>query len=51
MPAFAQTDRFLQDVERRKLRPVYVFVGDEAFFRKRCRGTVTLQCLGQPRRL
>jgi DNA polymerase-3 subunit delta len=40
MPAFAQTDRFLQDVEKRKLRPVYVFVGDEAFFRKRCRDAI-----------
>ena len=37
MRAFAQTDRFLSDVETRKLRPAYVFVGDEAFFRKRCR--------------
>jgi DNA polymerase III subunit delta len=35
--AFAQTDRFVSDVQGRKLRAVYVFVGDEVFFRKRCR--------------
>ena len=37
MRSFAQTDRFLSDVQARKLRPAYVFVGDETFFRKRCR--------------
>ena len=37
MRAFAQADRFVSEVEARKLRPVYVFVGDETFFRKRCR--------------
>src|SRR5215813_14491100 len=40
MRAFAQTDRFLSDVEARKLRPAYVFVGDETFFRKRCREAI-----------
>jgi DNA polymerase-3 subunit delta len=40
MPVFAQTDRFLQEVEKGKLRAVYVFVGDEAFFRKRCRDAI-----------
>ena len=37
MRAFAQADRFVSEVEARKLRPVYVFVGDEVFFRRRCR--------------
>lgn len=40
MRSFAQTDRFLLDVESRKLRPAYVFVGDETFFRKRCREAI-----------
>jgi len=40
MRAFAQADRFVSEVEARKLRPVYVFVGDEAFFRKRCRDAI-----------
>ena len=40
MRAFAQAERFVLDVESRKLRPVYVFVGDEAFFRKKCRDAI-----------
>ena len=40
MRAFAQADRFVSEVEARKLRPVYVFVGDEAFFRKKCRDAI-----------
>jgi DNA polymerase-3 subunit delta len=40
MRAFAQADRFLAEVESRKLRPAYVFVGDEAFFRRRCRDAI-----------
>src|SRR5690349_10921137 len=40
MRAFAQADRFVSDVEARKLRPAYVFVGDETFFRKRCREAI-----------
>src|SRR5438105_2140106 len=40
MRAFAQTDRFLSDVEARKLRPAYVFVGDETFFQRRCREAI-----------
>ena len=40
MRAFAQTDRFVSDVEARKLRSAYVFVGDEVFFRKRCREAI-----------
>ena len=40
MRAFAQTDRFVSEVKERKLRPAYVFVGDETFFRKRCREAI-----------
>jgi len=40
MRGFAQSDRFLTELESRKLKPAYVFVGDEAFFRKRCRDAV-----------
>jgi DNA polymerase-3 subunit delta len=40
MRAFAQAERFVLEVESRKLRPVYVFVGDEAFFRKKCRDAI-----------
>src|SRR5438034_7009588 len=40
MRAFAQAERFVSDLESRKLRPAYVFVGDEAFFRKRCRDAI-----------
>ena len=34
---FAPTERFVSDVKARKLRPAYVLVGDEVFFRDRCR--------------
>src|ERR1700745_4297359 len=40
MRAFAQADRFVSEVEARKLRAAYVFVGDEIFFRKRCREAI-----------
>src|SRR3954466_8098700 len=40
MRAFAQADRFVSEVEAHKLRPAYVFVGDEVFFRKRCREAI-----------
>jgi DNA polymerase III subunit delta len=40
MRAFAQADRFLTEVQSHKLRPAYVFVGDEVFFRKRCREAI-----------
>src|SRR6202030_2106272 len=40
MRAFAQADRFVSDLESRKLRPAYVFVGAEAFFRKRFRDAI-----------
>ena len=47
MPAFAPAQRFVTEVEQRKLRPAYVFVGDEAFFRRRCREAI-LQHLVPP---
>jgi DNA polymerase III subunit delta len=40
MRAFAQADRFVNDIESRKLRSAYVFVGDEAYFRKRFRDAI-----------
>ncbi len=40
MRAFAQADRFVNELVSRKLRPAYVFVGDEAFFRKRFRDVI-----------
>ncbi|HEV2716078.1 MAG TPA: DNA polymerase III subunit delta, partial [Terriglobales bacterium] len=40
MRSFAQADRFVSEVQARKLRPAYVFVGDEAFFRRRCREAI-----------
>src|ERR1041384_8622769 len=40
MRASAQADRFSTEVQARKLRPVYVFVGDETFFLKRCREAI-----------
>src|SRR3984957_9625149 len=40
MRAFNQADRFFSELESRKLKPAYVLVGDEAFFRKRCRDAI-----------
>ena len=40
MRAFAQADRFVSELQSRKLRSAYVFVGDEAFFRKRFRDAI-----------
>jgi len=40
MRALTQADRFLSELESHKLKPAYVFVGDEAFFRKRCRDAI-----------
>ena len=40
MRAFAQAERFVNDLQARKMRPAYVFVGDEAFFRKRFRDAI-----------
>jgi DNA polymerase-3 subunit delta len=43
MRSFAASDRFVADVQARKLAPGYVFVGDEAFFGQRCRDAVLEQ--------
>jgi DNA polymerase-3 subunit delta len=40
MRAFAQAERFVSELESRRLRAAYVFVGDEAFFRKRFRDAI-----------
>jgi DNA polymerase-3 subunit delta len=40
MRAFANAERFVSELESRKLRAAYVFVGDEAFFRKRFRDAI-----------
>jgi DNA polymerase-3 subunit delta len=40
MRAFAQAERFVSELESRKLRAAYVFVGAEAFFRKRFRDAI-----------
>src|ERR1700741_4972513 len=40
MRPFAQPERFVSELESRKLRPAYVFVGDEALFRKRFRDAI-----------
>jgi DNA polymerase III subunit delta len=36
----APAERFVSEVKTRKLRPAYVFIGDEAFFRDRCRAAL-----------
>src|SRR5579872_7488652 len=38
--SFAATERFVSEVSTRKLRAAYVLVGDEAFFRDRCRAAL-----------
>src|SRR5215831_10437895 len=35
--SFAPSEKFVAEVAGRKLRPAYVFVGDEVFFRDQCR--------------
>lgn len=40
MRGFAQADRFVSQVQARQLQPAYIFVGDEVFFRKRCREAI-----------
>lgn len=47
MKAFAQPDRFVDEVKQGKLKPAYVFIGDEVFFRRRCRDAL-LQHLVPP---
>jgi DNA polymerase-3 subunit delta len=38
--SFAASDRFVAEVAAGKIRPAYVFVGDEIFFRDRCRAAI-----------
>ena len=38
--SFAPSERFETEVKSGKLRPAYVLIGDEAFFRKRCREAI-----------
>lgn len=45
--AFSPSEKFESDVKARKLRPAYVLIGDEAFFRRRCRDAI-LQHLVPP---
>lgn len=40
MRAFAPVERFVQDVSSRTLKPGYVFIGDEGFFRRTCRDAI-----------
>lgn len=40
MRSFAASDRFVADMKSRKLAPGYVFIGDEAFFRRKCREAI-----------
>lgn len=44
---FASSDRFIAEVAGGKLKPAYVFIGDEAFFRDRCRAAL-IQTLVPP---
>src|SRR4051812_22635143 len=47
MRSFAATDRFIADIADRRLKCAYVLIGDEVFFRDRCRAAV-LQHLVAP---
>ena len=38
--SFSATERFVAEVSARKLRPAYVLIGDEVFFRDRCRAAL-----------
>lgn len=40
MKAFAPVERFVAEVTSRQLKPGYVFIGDEAFFRRACRDAI-----------
>lgn len=40
MRSFGVSDRFVSDIKSRKLAPGYIFVGDEAFFRRKCREAI-----------
>ena len=45
--SFAATERFVSEISAHKLKPAYVLVGDEVFFRDRCRAAL-LQHLVTP---
>jgi DNA polymerase-3 subunit delta len=47
MKTFAPTERFVNDVTSRKMKPGYVFIGDEAFFRRQCRDAVLQHLIPQ----
>jgi DNA polymerase-3 subunit delta len=47
MKTFAPTERFVNDVTTRKMKPGYVFIGDEAFFRRQCRDAVLQHLIPQ----
>jgi DNA polymerase-3 subunit delta len=40
LKAFAPVERFIQDVSSHKLKPGYVFIGDEGFLRRVCRDAI-----------
>ncbi len=40
MRAFAATEKFVAEIKQRKLKPAYLLVGDEAFFRRQCREAI-----------
>ena len=40
MRAFAPVERFVEEVSSGKLKPAYLFVGDETFFRRACRDAI-----------
>jgi DNA polymerase-3 subunit delta len=48
--SFAPAERFVTEVKSHKLRPAYVFAGDEAFFRKRCREAILQHLVPADRR-
>src|SRR5690349_9152141 len=43
MKSFSIAERFAADVAAKKLRPAYVMIGDEAFFRRQCRDAILKQ--------
>ena len=45
--SFAPSERFVTEVANRKLKPAYVFIGDEALFRQLCAGKSAKLCLGR----
>jgi DNA polymerase III subunit delta len=47
MKTFAPTERFVTDVTTGKMKPGYVFIGDEAFFRRQCRDAVLKHLIPQ----